>query len=731
MKLCFEKEKEALASICTNPVWDVQSGEEEKELRGSLLQIEKEVLYTGGSRMAAKAKMIEYVLEHGRLSVHPFDLFPDRINHDNLILRIRDRWIRTLRREEMAEALAEDEAGQRGLCYTGNIDLGHTSPDWDAILTLGIPGLLTRVQNAHDAGGISAEQEEFYTCTEEVLTAVLRFIERLSFAAGESGGPRAAEIAASLLSLTEGAPTTMLSAMQLIMIFYNLQTNVEGEAIRSLGGLDRMLCPFYRRDVARGILTEADARQMLRYFYWKLYSMKVTANVPFYICGRTADGKSAVNEMTYMIVEEYTAMDIDDPKIHVLWTPETDEALLRKVLASIRDGKSSFVLLNCDVVEESLRKNGASATDARNFTVIGCYEPCALGREIPCTVAGRVNLPKAVLTVIHGGEDLYTGARIGNVREDVDSYRSFDEFYQAVKAQIGYFADRSMALIRSYEKYYPYVSQSPLLSSTFRDCVDCGRDAYDGGARYNNSSVCAISIAAATDALTVVRELVFKEKAMRLSELGDILRKNWQGEEALRHKVMTQYPKYGNGDAQTDAMAADLIRFVAERINGKPNGRGGVFRTGLFSIDWRIVFGERTGATADGRLAGEMLSKNMSACTAMDKQGVTASVLSATAIDYTDVPDGAVLDLMFHSGAVEGEDGITAMLSIINVYMARGGFAVQMNVFSPEVLRAAQAEPEKYSTLQVRLCGWNVYFVALDKAEQDELIRQSENTVRA
>lgn len=358
--------------------------------------------------------------------------------------------------------------------------------------------------------------------------------------------------------------------------------------------------------------------------------------------------------------------------------------------------------------------------------VIGCYEPAALGKEVPCTCAARVNLPKAVLVAMNGGIDPDTGAAVG-VPADPDSYRDFDAFYAAVLAQIETFADRAAALTVAYERAYPSLNPAPLFSSTLADCVARGKDAYSGGAKYNNSAINAICIASTVDALTAVRRLVYEEKKLKLSELAAILRGNWQGHEELRQTALRRLPKYGNGDPTVDALAARVVHDTAACINGKPNGRGGIFRCGFFSIDYRLTFGEKTGATADGRLAGEPLSKNMCAVTAMDREGVTALIRSATAVDYTDTPNGTVLDIVLYAGAVEGESGLCAMETLLDTYMEKRGFAMQINVLSPEVLRAAQAHPENYATLQVRLCGWNVYFTSLSRVEQDEFIRQTEN----
>ena len=131
------------------------------------------------------------------------------------------------------------------------------------------------------------------------------------------------------------------------------------------------------------------------------------------------------------------------------------------------------------------------------------------------------------------------------------------------------------------------------------------------------------------------------------------------------------------------------------------------------------------GATPDGRLAHEPLSKNFGAMTAMDRAGVTALIDSVTKIDHGLFPNGSVLDILLHPSAVQGTEGLDKLLSLIRTYFTQGGFAIHGNVFDVQTLLNAQKNPEQYATLQVRVCGWNVYFVNLSKPEQDEFIRQA------
>ena len=382
--------------------------------------------------------------------------------------------------------------------------------------------------------------------------------------------------------------------------------------------------------------------------------------------------------------------------------------------------------MNDSVAAAALNNIGISPDDARDYIPVGCYEPCALGKEVPCTCSGRINIPKAVEIAIGKGCDLIQNELIGKkIDYEMDS---FERFFQAIKDQLEYFVARTMEQVNAYEKYFMEINPAPFFSGTLAECVEKGKDAYAGGAKYNNSSLNAFGLANAVDAIVAVKKLVYDEKDFSLSELAEILSNNWGGNESLRRKCQKLLPKYGNNHPEADAVMVALTAFISCLINGKPNGRGGVYRCGYFSIDWNTGFGKATAALPDGRLCGVPLAKNMNAVTGCDKSGVTALINSVTKLDYERIPNGTVLDLMLHSSAVRGEDGMRAMLGIVAAYMRKGCMALQINVLNPQLLKKAQEHPECYSTLQVRLCGWNVYFVDLTRTEQDEFIRMSEHT---
>jgi formate C-acetyltransferase len=149
----------------------------------------------------------------------------------------------------------------------------------------------------------------------------------------------------------------------------------------------------------------------------------------------------------------------------------------------------------------------------------------------------------------------------------------------------------------------------------------------------------------------------------------------------------------------------------------------------LINNELNSVFGLGTGASADGRLAGEPLSRNLCAGIGRDKAGVTALIRSNAVIDHTNVPNGSVLDLTLHPTLARGPEGIEAMETLVRTYFSLGCFGVHINILDAAQLRAAQKEPEKYASLQVRVCGWNAYFVNLSKTEQNDFIKKTEALV--
>lgn len=655
---------------------------------------------------AIDAEIIAFLLENCEFSFPASAVFFGNCNCETVTRQI------TWRRQGKICTDAFTEENRKAVsarAYSGDPDFGHTAPLWDDILILGLPGLRARVlELAPDP------DSDFVRAELRVLDAASAFLKRIAPLAAEAGKDR---IAAGLVHLSEHAPETLYQAMQLMFVYYTLQHHFEGTNLRTLGRLDRMFAPFAAKE------NPDTVKALFRDFMREIDTLRAPANIPFMLCGSDETGRDLTNDLSRLILQTYTELKPTNTKFHILCTPDTPKDFLRDALTSVKNGANSLVFLNDSLVIESLRKLGETHGAAVNYSVVGCYE-CGGAEETACTCNARLNLPKTLELTLHGGLDVLTDARIG--MDCPTDFDTFDALYTAFCGQIRYLAKQAMGITDRYEEKYARLHASPFFTATYPSCIRKGADVYCGySAPYSNSSLNAIGLATAVDSLAAIRKLVYEDRRMTLPELVRILDSNWADQAVLQGIIRKKYPKYGNGDPSVDALAASVVKELSDAVNNVPNAKGGVYRLGLFSIDWRIDYGAHTAASADGRFSGEALSQNTGASFGADREGATAHLHSVTAIDATDTANGAIVDLDLHSSAVRGENGTTVLASTLQTYLEKGGFAIHYNVLDTDTLEDAKAHPEKYPNLQVRLCGWNVKFTELSPAAQEEFIRRS------
>lgn len=664
-------------------------------------------------RGVIRAELLAYVLRNAPVSVEPKEWFADRSAHGGIYQKMINKYI-----AEGTAKLPEirGEAAKAWSCgaWRGDYDFGHTCPDWNDIFKLGITGLVARVR----AVGAEKPDNGFYTACITALSGLSDYALRLADCAADeaeenpSDAERLGLLSDCLASLTKRPPETLYEALELYMLYFYVYEMVGGTRLRSLGGVDRLLYRFYESDISSVRYTEAQAKELLRYFLNKLSAMDVPFNLPFCVGGMAVDGSCVVTRLSYLILEAYDENKIYSPKIHVRVTDDTPDDFLRLACRCIRGGNSSILFMYDDTVIDSLARVGMDPVEARDYVPIGCYEPAVMGREVPCTGCGSLNLAKAVEHAVSRGD-----------------YADFDSFYAAVKRDIEEMTARALNAVSSIEAYYGEMYSAPLLSATMRECVESGKDAYESGAKYNNSSLNFASAGTAADSLAMVKKYVFDEKRLTFAELKRILAADWEGSELLRREILNDPDKWGNNRELPDRFARELAEVCEAVAVNRPNGRGGVFKAGFYSIDRNVYYGERTGATPDGRKKGEPLAKNLCASVGMDKEGATALVASAAKLDHAAFANGTVLDIVLHPTTVSGAEGLEVMIAIVKAYFAGKGMAVHFNVFDAELLREAQKHPELYQSLQVRVCGWNVRFVNLSRVEQDAFIIQAEHAV--
>lgn len=596
---------------------------------------------------------------------------------------------------------------------SGGSDFGHTAPDWETILHLGIPGIRQRIAACRAE---NPTRVAFYDALTSVWDAIERFLLRVARGAEENGQ---AEMAQGIRRQLVAPPATLYEGLQLILIVYVLQMAADPSPVRTLGRLDSLLWYLARET------EEADTDWLIRDFILEVEEFGVPANIPFALGGTDLAGNSLICPLSYRILAVYASLTVPHVKMHLLISENTPDDFLLAALSSVRAGKNSMVFLGDETVIRSLEKLGERHVDAVPYTVVGCYE-CGGYQEIACTCNGIVNIQKAVEYALTGGVDMVSGEQIG-LPPSGPAPATMEEFVAEVGRQLDHLARQAIRVTDLYEADYPIQHASPFLSSFYSDALARGRDIYtDYGARYNNSSINAIGLGTAADSLYTIEKLVYTDGTLTLGELADLLQNDWADHEVLRLTVKNRFPKFGQGLPAPDGYAGRLVARLDAAINRTPNVKGGVYRLSTFSIDNRWEWGRYTGASADGRRKGEPLSQNSGATFGCAKNGATAHLLSVASVGGDLTPNGGIADIDLHISQVRGENGLAAMLTTLRTYFSLGGFAVHYNVLDTATLRAAREDPTRYPDLQVRLCGWNVLFSQLSDKEKDEFIYRSE-----
>lgn len=709
-----------------------ESGIDDEELLKGLEKLSRE--NENLPHPIARAKAIKYVLENERLYINEHDYFVGLYSLNRLAnestFKKWEKESRTLRNPETIECSNDFNASGAVMIWT---DYDHVVPDWKSLMELGFSGIRERAREyckMHiENNTLTKEAEAFFEGIEIQYTAIIDLIDRMYRIACELTFEKASQIAECLKNIRDGRPTCFYEALQLIYLYFIISESIDSYQVRSLGnGLDNTLYEFYKNDISSGKCTKEDIRKYLSYFLLQWSAIGNYWGQPFYMGGTDISGNTKYNELSYEILDVYDELEIYNPKIQLKINKNTPDKLLNKAFEMVRRKNASIVFCCEPAMIKAVMGYGATYEEALTYDIRGCYETGVRANEVSST-SGYINAAKAVEYVFTNGFDGGINKQIGIKTGEISGIKSFDDFYFAFLKQWEHLIEQSMKITNDAERFLSFVNPSSMYSATIETSLKKGKDGYGGGVKFNNNAMLNCGFASAVDSIMAVKEFVFDKKECSLSELADILKNNWTGHEKLRLKIKKSPHKYGNDDELTNTYAEAMASYFADKVNNVPNSRGGVYKAIMHSARAFIIQGEKTGALPDGRCAGEELSKNATPVVGMDKNGVTSLIKSVVKLSPSDYHEAFCVDVMLHPSAVEGEDGLRVLKSLLMTYLEKGGQSLQFNIFNTETLRDAQVNPEKYQNLQVRVCGWNVLWNNMDKKEQDTYILKAKNII--
>lgn len=680
-----------------------------------------------------KARCFAFALDNMRIDVNPHDYFVGFYSWNRPLAFIQNIWKAEEFGKNAERRQYNDLANDCNLSGAATVwpDFDHVIPDWEALMRLGFTGLRERVLRYRDLhmknGSLDEKKKAHFDAMVIEYDAILRVIKRCRLYALAHRNEKTDVIVRALSTLENAAPGTTYEALLAIYIFFMLIEHVDGYQARSLGnGLDSTLYPFYLRDLAAGTPKD-EILEYLAYFLMQFSAIGNYWGQPFYLGGTDMEGNTLVNDLSYDILRVHEAINIYNPKIQIKVSESTPDAFLEMVLERVKTGCGCFVFCCEPGFIQAMMSYGASYGEAVQFEISGCYETRVRGNEVS-TGSYYINIAKAVLYALYNGYDTTIGKQMGVKTGGVDTFHTFDAFYHAFLKQIDNLVEICVSIGNHlYDPVLEVINPSPMYSATVEYSLEKGADAYSYGSKYNNSHILNSGFASAIDSLMAIKEFVYDKEEVTLAQMKDAVEKNWEGYEPLRRKILRSDRKFGNRDKETNMYSRALADYFAMRISNRPNARGGVYKPHMHSARQFIEQGRLTGATPDGRLAGEELSKNGSPVMGMDREGVTALIRSSLQLTPSHYTESFCLDVMLHPSTVAGDEGTDVMKKLIRVYMNGGGMAIQFNVFNAEMLRDAKENPDKYRNLQVRVCGWSVLWNNMSEEEQDAYIKRAEN----
>ena len=707
-------------------VTDKSTGLGQKELLRRLEEIVAAGKASGESWRVTKAKLFAAEAMEQSIDVSPLDWFPAIAIWDRITLPIWKVCKGDRAREVNAKMLPPDvvkewRAGNAEGTWNMWQDFDHSVPDWRVIMKLGFPGMKARLEK------YAVKGDPFYDglkiAMDAMLASIDRFIEQgrknltQSPQSPQSGGSQGLDILpktsrtsrtlreakrlekeiACLERLRNGPPETAYDMMMFVWLYFFWSEHLDGIQCRSLTELDVFLTPYYEADLAAGRTTEAEFREQLKHFLWQWGSVNNYWNQPVGFGGTRKDGSSEFNHVSKIILDVMDECALSTPKFLVKIAPNTPDWAMDKMLDMARRHRSiSFI--GEEPAARALKKwLHASDEDCRTMVVRGCYE-FGLRDSVNSTGIGHVNFLKPV-------EQMLAEA----VAPRTPNYPDFAAFKAEYVRRLAETTTRCRKIAFELEKVLPEVNPANLMTLSTEHALKTRKDGFANGCpRGNSSTILATGLGTTVDALLAVKEIVYEKRELSLAALGGVMAANWDGHEALRLRMLRSKRKWGNNDPEANTLGAELIDTYAAQLNGIPNSRGGVFLASGHCARQYIVLGEKTGATPDA----------------------TALVTTLAASDATKMPGDYPLDMMLHPSVCAGDKGLMLMKTLVRQFHRNGGSVIQFTVFSAEELRDAQAHPEKYENLQVRVCGWNVRWNDLCKAEQDAYIRRAENVMK-
>lgn len=597
----------------------------------------------------------------------------------------------------------------------------HMAIDYELLLSCGLTGIISRIEEYEK--DCTPEQADFYFAAKTCLLAVIRHSENYSLLAASLAEKEAdTQRQKELLRISEickrvppDPAHSFYEAVQSVhFVTYCLSLNPFRLCHQQfqLGHPDRYLYPYYKNDIEKGIITDKEAQELLDCLAIQI-NMRVPSGLSsgYMVGGKDGVGEVVSNELTDMLMQVIDNVRLVYPSVGLCYTPDMPDAILKKACEILSHGRSHPAIFNDEVITKGLIGYGVPEAEAHDYIHSTCVEITPVASSNAWVASPYTNMPALFLETM--------------TRE----YDSLEEHLSAFFKRLDDRIKNNFSEENARRRHRAKNSMNPLLSCFVKDCIAKGTDIEKGGARYNWIMPSFVGMANLVDSVYVLKKIVYENGEYTVTELKEILDRNFEGNEALRLRLLKDIPKYGNDIDEVDQyfgtftshIVSECKKYVGEFTSGN-------LIPSVFCWIMHERFGRNTGATPDGRAAGFPLGDGSGPCQGREMRGPTASILSSTKWNHNELIGGVAVNMKFSKSTL-GKNSLNVMQGLIKAYMQRGGFEMQINVTDKEILEKARRCPEEYRDLTVRIGGYSDYFTRLSPEMQAEVILRTEHFI--
>ncbi|ADP72772.1 pyruvate formate-lyase PFL [Rhodomicrobium vannielii ATCC 17100] len=640
---------------------------------------------------------------------------------------------------------------------TAPYTIGSGTLDYATFIRRGLGDIIRETEGRLKALPLTQENAskiDFYRAVLISLNALIHLAHRYAdlaekLAAETGDAVRRAElleIAEVCRHVPENPPRNFREAIQ-FWWFLHLGNQIEQSGCGSSPGrIGQYLDPWFQADKAQNGFTREDAQawfkclfvKILEYGYYQgLISARTNSGHTGHtinLGGLNAAGQDATTELDSVLLDTQIELQNIQPTITILYHDGLQEDFLLKAIELERTGLGQPQWMNTRlIIERTLArhaKNGITIEDARASINMSCVGTGVEGRTAFIHEGGTFNLAKCIELALHDGIDPGTGFFVGARTGDARSFKSFEDFYGAWLRQVEHLFKVQRAFGSVSTKALGETIAPAFRSALYGGCLERGKHVFDGGVDYYLYFVISNAGVDAANSLAAIKHLVFDTGRLTLGELLDAVDANFEGHDRIRTLCLNA-PKHGNGDPAIDALVRRVYDDAFKTFHAAGYSYFGdhIANIEAYSLSIHNYYGLKTGALPSGRQKGRPLTDgSVSATPGTDKKGPLALIQSAAqAVDAVKYGSNH-FNMKFHPTALAGIGGARKLLSLIKTYMDAGGSHIQFNVVTSDTLRKAQANPDAYKGLTVRVAGFSAYFTRLHKGVQDEIIERTELT---